>query len=291
LGNGGSGSALAPAFQDHGQLELRRSADGNALRVRHLPPADFARAIRWRRTDPPAGPRANPRGKVGAPEWSYRGHIGDNIVIGVAYDRRSLAMEVSTANKLRLWSAGPGSLPPISPSFKPPRLHPGGSAEDAVGNVFSKVTLVPNDEDGQRQTAAEPLSPQSLRMREAAPPGHVRIPQRARGLAFGGLSTQIRRFSLERHPTRPSPWWADAACFDDESTTWTAGHPPGQSPTRPAQLITNPPCYPRRWKLGSGICSSGAPANCKDHYESTAAFCAWFRIPLPRPTGLLRGMS
>jgi starch phosphorylase len=191
LGNGGLGR-LAACFQES-MATLELPAIGYGIRYEF---GIFRQQIgpdgQLESTDPWLA-RGNPW-EVIRPEWSYPVQIGNQTVIGVAYDTPILGCGVRTANTLRLWSAQ------APDAFDFASFNAGDYTRAVLHKVHSETlskVLYPNDEleQGKRLRLSQQIFFVSCSLQDM-----FRILQ-GQGMAVTDFH---RKFALQLNDTHPA---------------------------------------------------------------------------------------
>jgi starch phosphorylase len=277
LGNGGLGR-LAACFQESlASLEL--PAIGYGIRYEFGIFQQQLGPDGQRESTDPWLAKGNPW-EVIRPEWSYPVRIGDQTVMGVAYDTPIVGYGVHTANTLRLWSA----MAPEAFDFA------SFNAGDYTRAVLSKIrsetlskVLYPNDELEQGKVLR--LSQQILFV-SCSLQDMLRI-IKGQGLAVTDFH---RKFAVQLNDTHPAIAVAELMrlLVDEEGVPWDTAW----TITTASLSYTNHTLLPEALETwGVGLFEYLLPRQLEIIYEINARFLQVVRLRYPGQPELLRRMS
>ncbi|APD48024.1 glycogen/starch/alpha-glucan phosphorylase [Synechococcus sp. CS-602] len=277
LGNGGLGR-LAACFQES-MASLELPAIGYGIRYEF---GIFRQQIRYgnqvESTDPWLA-QGNPW-EVVRPEWSYPVTIGDNTVIGVAYDTPILGYGVSTANTLRLWSAQ------APEAFDFASFNAGDYTRAVLQKMQSETlskVLYPNDEmeQGKQLRLSQQIFFVSCSLQDM-----FRI-LKGQGLAVTDFHT---KFAVQLNDTHPAIAVAELMrlLMDEHDVDWDTAW----SITTASISYTNHTLLPEALETwGVDLFERLLPRQLQIIYEINSRFLRMVRIRYPGQPGLLERMS
>ncbi|MFM7635726.1 MAG: glycogen/starch/alpha-glucan phosphorylase [Cyanobacteriota bacterium] len=277
LGNGGLGR-LAACFQESlASLEL--PAIGYGIRYEFgIFQQHIAADGQHESTDPWLA-KGNPW-EVIRPEWSYPVRIGDQTVIGVAYDTPIVGYGVRTANTLRLWSAM------AQEAFDFASFNAGDYTRAVLAKVRSETlskVLYPNDEldQGKALRLSQQIFFVSCSLQDM-----LRI-LKGQGLAVTDFH---RKFAVQLNDTHPAIAVAELMrlLIDGEGVSWDTAW----TITTSSLSYTNHTLLPEALETwGVALFEHLLPRHLELIYEINARFLQVVRLRHPGKPDLLRRMS
>ena len=277
LGNGGLGR-LAACFQES-MASLELPAIGYGIRYEF---GIFRQQIRSgnqvESTDPWLA-QGNPW-EVIRPEWTYPVKIGDNTVMGVAYDTPILGYGVCTTNTLRLWSAQ------APESFDFASFNAGDYTRAVLQKMQSETlskVLYPNDEmeQGKQLRLSQQIFFVSCSLQDM-----FRI-LKGQGLAVTDFHT---KFAVQLNDTHPAIAVAELMrlLIDDHGVDWDTAW----GITTASISYTNHTLLPEALETwGVDLFARLLPRQLEIIYEINSRFLRMVRIRYPGQPDLLERMS